>query len=111
MPPLPKPAFPYGYDIVEEIGALREYRDTRPGRAIPSKAPDRLLLAIWNVANLGVHERREEDHRLIAEIVGWFDLIAPQERLLGLTATRSGRRRRPRPLVRGAAPGRPADRS
>jgi hypothetical protein len=38
-----------------------------------------LLVATWNVANLGVQERREKDYRLIAELVSWFDLVAMQE--------------------------------
>src|SRR5215212_6362469 len=79
MPPFPKPDFAYDYEIDHEIEAMRRYRDTRPGRAIPAQVPDRLLLATWNVANLGAQERLDEDHRLIAEIVSWFDLIAVQE--------------------------------
>src|SRR5918998_4416091 len=79
MPPFPKPAFSYEYRLSPQIDALRKYRDTKPGRAIPSKAADRLLVATWNVANLGVQERREKDHLLIAELVSWFDLVAMQE--------------------------------
>src|ERR687894_279540 len=79
MPPFPKPAFSYEYRLSSQIDALRRYRDTKPGRAIPSKAADRLLVATWNVANLGVQERREKDHLLIAELVSWFDLVAMQE--------------------------------
>ena len=52
--PFPKPAFNFDYDVDSEINAMREYRDTKPGRAIPNKALDRLLIATWNVANLGV---------------------------------------------------------
>jgi len=50
----PKPNFSYEYQLSSQIDALREYRDTAPGRAIPTKAADRLLVATWNVANLGV---------------------------------------------------------
>lgn len=78
MPPFPKPGFKYDYRLSSQIGALREYRDMKPGRAIPRKAADRLL-ATWNVANLGVQERRDKDYRLIAELVSWFDLVAMQE--------------------------------
>lgn len=28
---------------------------------------------------MGVHDRRQKDHRLITEILGWFDLVAVQE--------------------------------
>ncbi len=79
MPPFPKPACSYEYHLSPQIDALRKYRDTNPGRAIPAKAADRLLLATWNVANLGVQERREKDYLLIAELVSWFDLVAMQE--------------------------------
>ncbi len=37
------------------------------------------MLCTWNIANFGVQKRREKDHRLIAEMLGWFDLIAVQE--------------------------------
>jgi endonuclease/exonuclease/phosphatase family metal-dependent hydrolase len=79
MPPFPKPAFRYDYRLEDEITALKVYRDEREGRAIPSKSSERLLVATWNVANLGVQERRATDYRLIAEIVSWFDLMALQE--------------------------------
>jgi endonuclease/exonuclease/phosphatase family metal-dependent hydrolase len=81
MPGFPKPRFEYPYDIAAEIRALRNY-PKQPGkedRAIPVKSADHLLLASWNIANLGVQERRDEDYRLIAEIVSWFDLVAIQE--------------------------------
>ena len=51
----------------------------RTGRAIPAKAVDRLLLATWNIANLGVQDRAAREYQLIAEMIGWFDLIAVQE--------------------------------
>ncbi len=76
MPPFPKPTFSYEYRPSSQLGALRAYKGTR---AIPDKAADRLLVATWNVANLGVQERRDKDHLLIAEIIGWFDLVALQE--------------------------------
>lgn len=79
MPPFPLPTFPYDYRLADELTALRRYQLTAPGRAIPPKQPDRLLLATWNIANLGVQERRDKDYRLLAEIIGWFDLIAVQE--------------------------------
>ena len=79
MPPFPKPSFDYTYDADAQIDALRTYRDTAPGRQIPAKASDRLLLATWNIANLGVQQRIDADYRLIAEMAGWFDMIAVQE--------------------------------
>lgn len=79
MPGFPKPNIHFNYNPVNEIVALRQYRDTMPGRAIPPKQGDRLLVATWNIANLGVHVRRVEDHQLLAEIISWFDIVALQE--------------------------------
>jgi endonuclease/exonuclease/phosphatase family metal-dependent hydrolase len=79
VPPFPKPRFAYDYDLAREIAALRAYRKQKPGRQVPRKLNDRLLLATWNIANLGVQDRLESDYALIAEIIGWFDLVAVQE--------------------------------
>ena len=79
MPSFPKPTFTFTYHVAEEKKALRTYRDTKPGRQIPKKAPNRLLIASWNIANLGAQDRRDKDHELIAEMVNWFDMIAIQE--------------------------------
>ena len=76
MPPFPKPAFPFTYQVSTEIAALHRHRTTRQ---IPKKSSARLLLATWNIANLGVQERRPTDYRLIAEMLKWFDLVALQE--------------------------------
>jgi endonuclease/exonuclease/phosphatase family metal-dependent hydrolase len=86
MPPHAKPRFEYKYDAAAQLRALREHRDKRE---IPAKRADRLLLATWNVANLGVQERTEPDHELIAEIIGWFDLVAIQEAHDNLSGIRS----------------------
>ena len=48
MPPFPKPDFEYEYDLPTQRTALREWRDDE--RHVPGKAPDRLLIATWNVA-------------------------------------------------------------
>jgi endonuclease/exonuclease/phosphatase family metal-dependent hydrolase len=79
MPPFEKPGFQYHYHTQAQINALRDYRDSKPGRQIPPKSPQRLLIATWNIANLGVQERREKDYRLLAEMASWFDLVALQE--------------------------------
>jgi endonuclease/exonuclease/phosphatase family metal-dependent hydrolase len=92
MPPFPKPRFTYDYDAAKEIRALRTYFSDDPGRAIPAKDPHRVLLATWNIANLGVQQRRDQDHRLLAEVISWFDIVAVQEvhtnleGLFGITA-------------------------
>lgn len=91
MPSFPKPSFQFDYDPDAEIQAVRTYRDTKPGRQIPAKDANHLLLATWNIANLGLQERREEDYRILADIISWFDLIALQEvndDLTGLRAIR-----------------------
>jgi endonuclease/exonuclease/phosphatase family metal-dependent hydrolase len=98
MPPFPKPAFSYEYQLSPQIDALRKYRDTKPGRAIPAKAANRLLVATWNVANLGVQERREKDYLLIAELVSWFDLVAMQEVNDNLSGLRAIHQHLPQPF-------------
>jgi endonuclease/exonuclease/phosphatase family metal-dependent hydrolase len=85
----PKPSFSYDYEIDAQIAALREYEETEPGRAVPSKAAGRLLLATWNIAGLGVQERSDKDYRLIAEVISWFDVVALQEVNDDLTGIRS----------------------
>jgi endonuclease/exonuclease/phosphatase family metal-dependent hydrolase len=79
VPPFPKPRFDYSYDLASEVAALRDYRKHKPGRQIPAKGTGRLLVATWNVANLGVQDRLDSDYALIAEVAGWFDLVAVQE--------------------------------
>ena len=79
MPSFPKPSFAYNYNTNAERTALRSWRDQKPGRAIPAKAANRLLLATWNIANLGAQARRSKDYALLAEVISWFDLVAVQE--------------------------------
>ncbi len=79
MPPFEKPSFSYDYDVSTQIAALRQWEGTKPGRDIPDKHSTNLLLATWNIANLGLQERRPQDYEVIGEIVSWFDLIAVQE--------------------------------
>ncbi|SFQ99617.1 endonuclease/exonuclease/phosphatase family protein [Poseidonocella sedimentorum] len=80
MPPFPRPPeFPY--DTATEIAALRRWRDTKPGRSIPPRGAGNLLLASWNIANLGDpgQPRDARDLALMAEMISWFDLVAIQE--------------------------------
>jgi endonuclease/exonuclease/phosphatase family metal-dependent hydrolase len=79
MPPFPKPRFDYQYDLDRELAALRAYPQAKPDRKIPKKSSDKLLVATWNIANLGVQDRLDTDYALIAELIGWFDLVAVQE--------------------------------
>jgi len=76
MPPFPKPTFQYSCNLATEITHLKQHKQTR---AIPARAPNRLLIATWNIANFGVQERTGDDRKLIAEIASWFDIFAVQE--------------------------------
>ena len=79
MPSFPKPKFNFDYNLDAERAALRNWRDNEPGRAIPAKTANRLLLATWNLANFGAQKRRPDDYALLAEVISWFDLVAIQE--------------------------------
>jgi endonuclease/exonuclease/phosphatase family metal-dependent hydrolase len=76
MPPFPKPTIAYTYDFALERRRLRAHRTKR---GMPKKGTGRLLVGSWNIANFGLQERRENDLRLIAEMLSWFDVIAVQE--------------------------------
>lgn len=76
MPPFPKPDIAYTYDVAAEKRALRAHRKVR---GIPAKTADAVLIATWNIANLGTQLRRDTDFALIAEMLSWFDIVAVQE--------------------------------
>ena len=76
MPDFPKPRFDFEYDTNAELARLRGHKKVR---AIPRREQGRLLVATWNIANLGSQQRRDQDLSIIAEIVSWFDIIALQE--------------------------------
>lgn len=76
MPVFPKPKFDFGFDIAVEIDRLRTHKQVR---AIPPRTTDTVLVATWNIANLGAQARRDQHRSLIAEVINWFDLIAIQE--------------------------------
>jgi endonuclease/exonuclease/phosphatase family metal-dependent hydrolase len=78
MPSFPKPKFPYTVNLASEIKALRAYRK-KDTLAIPESKPNSLLIATWNIANLGEQDRQPEHFKIIAEIISWFDLVAIQE--------------------------------
>ena len=93
MASFPRPpeleAHPFVPDVDTEIAALREHRQAR---GVPERAPDRLLLATWNVANFDIQHREPAHFDLIAEMVSWFDIVALQEirdDLTGLLALKS----------------------
>lgn len=68
----------FTYDLDKELLSLRQHQ---VHRGIPEKRPDNMLLASWNLCNLGdVNQQRQtSDLALMAEILRPFDLIAVQE--------------------------------
>jgi len=86
MPVFPKPKFTFNFNLSNEIAILKQHK---AHRNIPDKTPNKLLLASWNIANLGAQARWKEHYQLLAEILEWFDVIAVQEvndKLIGLRA-------------------------
>ena len=72
----PKPRFKFEYTLSPEVTRLRQHRETR---GVPSVNSKNLLLATWNIANFGGQDRGDDDHKIIAEILSWFDVVAIQE--------------------------------
>jgi len=85
MRSLKKPSPEYQYDTSIEIDRLIEYRDKihpdpADDRHIPKVGqPGKVLIATWNIANLGVHKRRQSDFKVIAAVLSWFEIVAIQE--------------------------------
>lgn len=79
MPPFPKPTIAYKVDVAKEIKNLALYKKNKPDRKIPAKKKNKLLIATWNIANLGTQKREKEHYKIIAEMLCWFDIIAIQE--------------------------------
>lgn len=76
----------YDYDVDHEVAALET---ARAEAGVPERKNGQVLLASWNVARLGANQRREEDYKLLATMIGWFELVALQEvrdNLAGLRA-------------------------
>jgi hypothetical protein len=73
-----KPKFDYDYNLTQEKQGVDHFFSD-PIRAIPPKLNNELDLATWNIANLGNQKRRDKDLKLIAHILGKFDIIAIQE--------------------------------
>jgi len=76
MPPFKSPDPPYPYQLASQIAAVDEWFTHRN---VPVSTDGRLLLASWNIANLGAQKRSDKDLKLIAHIMQRFDLIAVQE--------------------------------
>ncbi|MEP3280496.1 MAG: endonuclease/exonuclease/phosphatase family protein [Stappiaceae bacterium] len=70
----PKPSFIYNSDA--EIAELENHFDLRK---VPKSEDNRLLMASWNIANLGAQKRPPRALPVISHILSRFDLIAVQE--------------------------------
>ena len=71
-----EPDPPLRVNAAREIASL----DAHFGlRGVPVSTPNRLLLASWNIANLGVQDRSEGACKVIAHVLSRFDLVAVQE--------------------------------
>lgn len=79
MPSFPKPGFSHVVDLNKEIKAIRSYQKSKPDLKIPRGSGKTVLIATWNIANLGEQNREESHLKIIAEIISWFDIIAIQE--------------------------------
>ncbi len=66
----------FTYSLATELQALLS---TKELRKVPHKAVNKLLAATWNLTNFGLQNRTDDDLALMAEVIGWFDLIAIQE--------------------------------
>ena len=76
MVPHPKENPEFNYSFNTEKQALL---NTKVLRNIPAKTNNKLLCATWNLTNFGLQNRSDDDIKLMAEVVSWFDLIAIQE--------------------------------
>ncbi|MFH4967477.1 endonuclease/exonuclease/phosphatase family protein [Gaetbulibacter sp. M240] len=76
MPAFEKPKFIFNFDVADEVQHLKNHKVVR---GVPDKSADKLLIASWNIANLGLQIRWREHYQLIAEILSWFDVVAIQE--------------------------------
>ena len=76
MPSFPRPRPDFNYSLAVEKSAIDSWFNKRK---VPGTGSGRLLLASWNIANLGEQKRDPKDLELIAHLMSRFDLIAVQE--------------------------------
>ncbi|MFQ6023712.1 MAG: endonuclease/exonuclease/phosphatase family protein [Acidiferrobacterales bacterium] len=74
--PFKSPTPKHTYASAKEKTAITKHFTER---GVPKPTKSRLLLATWNIANLGAHERTPNARKLIAHILKRFDLVAVQE--------------------------------
>jgi endonuclease/exonuclease/phosphatase family metal-dependent hydrolase len=66
----------YKFNLTKEKTAISKHFTKR---AVPTSQTGRLLLATWNIANLGAQKRTPNARKLIAHILKRFDLTSVQE--------------------------------
>ena len=71
--PFREPNPPLRIRSADEIAAIDAHFMTQN---VPVSSNNRLLLASWNIANLGVQERSRGVRKALAHIMKRFDLIA-----------------------------------
>ncbi|WP_298423240.1 endonuclease/exonuclease/phosphatase family protein [uncultured Kordia sp.] len=76
MPSFKKTKFVFPFTVANEVDNLLQHKEKRD---IPKLSDDKLLIASWNIANLGLQKRHGDHYKLIAEMISWFDVIAIQE--------------------------------
>jgi len=74
--PFKEPSPSYRYNSDDEIAALDAHF---AARNVPVSEADRLLIATWNIANLGAQKRPPRALPVISHMLSRFDLIAVQE--------------------------------
>ena len=73
-----KPSFSFQFDVQTELQRLAAHRQL-PDRKIPAPTAQNLLIATWNLTNLGLQERDTPHLQLMADIMRPFDIVAFQE--------------------------------
>ncbi|MDA1000444.1 MAG: endonuclease/exonuclease/phosphatase family protein [bacterium] len=74
--PFKRPTPKHRFEAAKEKAAITRLFGERE---VPESRPGRLLLATWNIANLGAQKRTADALEVIAHILRRFDLIAVQE--------------------------------
>lgn len=74
--PFRRPSVGYRWSPAEEDRAIDRHFEVR---GVPLPEPGRLLVATWNISNLGLQRRSMAALSLIARILRRFDVIAVQE--------------------------------
>ena len=72
----PDLGFDYSYNVNKEIQNIRTHIENRN---VPRKNNREIIIGSWNIANLGAHDRVDNDLKLCAEVLKSFDVIAVQE--------------------------------